>query len=295
MFDLHMHSSRSDGAKSPGELAAMAAGAGLAAAALTDHDTVDGVHDFLEACRAHGVRTGVAGVELSAKSDRGTLHILGLGIDASNEALLEALGRIRDSRDERNRRILAKLNSLGVGLTWEEVEARAGGDVMGRPHFALAMIAHGWAESVSEVFERYLGRGAPAYVERLKLSAEECIGLVKGAGGAAVIAHPVSWTPNPDDWRQYFPKMKELGLDALECYHPMVGSGARRRLLEVAGELGLLVSGGSDYHGLEGGEGAAGLGAADAPDSLLPPLLARMSPYGTRNNGNTSNPCQFNS
>lgn len=261
----------------------MAASSGLSVAAITDHDTVDGVPDFLEACKTHRGLTGLAGVELSAKSERGTLHILGLGLDFSNVDLLDALRRIRESRDERNRRILAKLNALGIGLTWEEVESQTGGDVMGRPHFALAMIARGWAESVSEVFERYLGKGAPAYEERLKLSAEESVGLIKGAGGVAAIAHPVSWSAKPEDWRQFFSKLRGIGLDALECYHPMVGTGARKKLLAMARELGLEVTGGSDYHGLEGGEGASKLGAAGASDALLPPLLAKMSPYGIRN------------
>lgn len=280
MFDLHVHSCCSDGVKTPAELAAMAAGSGLLAVALTDHDTVDGTAGFLEACESHPGLTGIAGVELSADSERGSLHILGLGIDASNEALLEALSRIRESRDGRNRRILAKLNELGFPLTWEEVESLAGGDVMGRPHFARAMIARGWAENVSEVFERFLGKGAPAYVGRFRPSPEEAIALIKGAGGVASIAHPVSWTMEQDVWRESFGQFKALGLDAIECFHPRVGKKAREALVALAGELGLLVSGGSDYHGIEESNGPTELGAEDAPDSLLHPLLSRMSPYG---------------
>lgn len=280
MFDLHVHSNCSDGVKTPAELADMAAGAGLRVVALTDHDTVDGVAEFLRACKAHPGLVGVAGVELSASSERGTLHILGLGIDPSNEALLDALSRIRESRDERNRRILAKLNALGFALTWEEVESLSGGDVMGRPHFARAMIARGWAESTSEVFDRFLGKGAPAYEDRLRLSPEEAIDLVKGAGGVAAVAHPVSWTMEQDVWRESFAHFRDIGLDALECYHPRVGKKARENLLALSAELGLLVSGGSDYHGIEESNGPMKLGAEDAPDDLLPPLLARMSPYG---------------
>ena len=280
MFDLHVHSSCSDGVKTPEELASMASDTGLCAVALTDHDTVDGTAAFLKACGTHPGLTGIAGVELSADSERGSLHILGLGIDASNEALLETLSRIRESRDGRNRRILARLNELGFPLTWEEVESLAGGDVMGRPHFARAMIARGWAESTPEVFERFLGKGAPAYVDRFRPSPEEAIRLIKDAGGVASIAHPVSWTMEESVWRESFGRFKTLGLDALECYHPRVGKKARESLVALAGELGLLVSAGSDYHGIEESNGPMKLGAEDAPDSLLPPLLYRMSPYG---------------
>lgn len=281
MFDLHVHSNCSDGTKSPAELVSMAVAQGLQAIALTDHDTVDGVPEFLEACRAATGLVGVAGVELSADSDHGTLHILGLGVDASNSELREALLRIRESRDERNRRILARLQELGFGLTWEEVESFAEGDVMGRPHFALAMISRGWAESVSEVFERYLAKGAPAYEPRMRPAPEEAIRLIKGAGGIAAVAHPVSWHNDRGFFVENFGRFKAAGLDALECYHPRIGEKARKSFLDIASELGLLVTGGSDYHGLPNQSSSpAHLGADDAPDALLPPLLERMSPYG---------------
>lgn len=278
MVDFHTHSTFSDGVKTPTELAGQAAAAGIAAIALTDHDTTDGTAEFLKACSEHRGLTGVAGVEFSAESDRGSLHMLGLGVDASNPALCEMLTRIRDSRDERNRRILSALNSLGYSLTWEEVEETAGGDVMGRPHFAQAMIRRGWAESISEVFERFLSRGAPAYVSRFHPSPEEVIALVKGAGGVVSVAHPVSWSMDEEFLREKFKTFAALGLDAIECYHPRVGNKARAMLLRLAGELGLLVSAGSDYHGIESDDR---LGAPDKPpEGLAEPLLARMSPYG---------------
>lgn len=278
MIDLHSHSNRSDGVKAPHELAEAASLSGLSAIALTDHDTVDGTGEFLKACDGLDGMTGIAGVEFSAESERGTLHILGLGLDASNTPLCEALERIREGRDERNRRILARLNELGYALTWEEVESFAGGDVMGRPHFARAMIARGWAESIAEVFERFLGRGAPAHVERFRPSPEEAITLIKGAGGVASIAHPVSWSMDYDFMRDELRRFMWFGLDAIECYHPRVGTKARASLLALADELGLLVTAGSDFHGIDGDDV---LGAPDgAPDSLLAPLLGRMSPYG---------------
>lgn len=278
MIDLHIHSNCSDGVKAPEAIAEMASAKGISAAALTDHDTLDGTAAFLRACAGHPGLTGIAGVEFSAESDRGPLHILGLGVDASNIALRETLARVRKSRDERNRRILARLNELGYPLTWEEVESFAGGDVMGRPHFARAMIARGWAASVAEVFERFLSRGAPAYVGRFRPSPEEIVTLVKGAGGVVSIAHPISWTMDYDFMRDDLRRLADLGLDAIECYHPRVGAKAHASLLALAADLGLLVTAGSDYHGIDHDDA---LGAPDnPPDDLLPPLLARMSPYG---------------
>ena len=282
MIDLHVHSAFSDGCLSPEELVAAASAAGLTALALTDHDTVAGVGDFLAACRAAGL-TGIAGVEISAQAEPGTLHILGLGVDPGSEPLRDALERIRRSRDERNRRILERLQDLGFALTWEEVESIAGGDVIGRPHFARAMIARGWAESVPEVFERFLEKGAPAYVDRFKLSPDEAVRLIREAGGVAAVAHPLSWI---DDFHELEGRLRELaaaGLNALECHHPMFGASASAALLALAGRLGLLPTGGSDFHSADA-EGRAGvpggLGVPSVPDALLPPLLARMSPYG---------------
>lgn len=286
MLDLHLHSTCSDGAKSPEELVALAAGMGLRAVALTDHDTVDGAADFMRACRGREHLTGLAGVELSAKSEHGTLHILGLGIDPSNEALQELLARVRESRWERNRRILAKLNGLGFPLTWEEVDSFAGGDVTGRPHFAMAMIAHGWAESMSEVFERFLGKGAPAYEDRMRPAPEEAIAAIKNAGGVASVAHPVSWHVDFDFLEESFRRLKGEGLDALECLHPMVGRKARENLLGIARRLGLLVTGGSDYHGLTDGDERdphCDIGSVPVPDDLLEPILRKASPYGIAN------------
>lgn len=283
MIDLHLHSTCSDGAKRPEELVALAAARGLRAIALTDHDTVDGAADFLRACKSRPELVGLAGVELSAKSEHGTLHILGLGIDASNETLLELLSRLRRSRDERNRRILAKLNDLGFPLTWEEVESFAGGDVMGRPHFAMAMIARGWAESISEVFERFLGKGAPAYENRMRPAPEEAIAVIRDAGGVAAVAHPVSWHVDYTFLEESFRSFKEFGLGAIECHHPMVGRKARENLLAIARRLDLLVTGGSDFHGLAEGEGDdphCDIGSVPVPDDLLAPILAKSSPYG---------------
>ncbi len=282
MIDLHVHSSYSDGTDAPADLARAAGKAHVRALALTDHDNAYGVPEFLEACAEEGV-TGIGGVEISASVDDGTLHILGLGIDPRNEELADALQDVLDKRDERNRRILAKLQELGLNLTWEEVAELAGEDVVGRPHFARAMIARGWCATIPEAFERYLEKGAPAYVDRFRLQPEECIRLIRGAGGVPVIAHPTSWTDDFAELRERLSGLKSAGLGGIEAYYTTHSPETTLELLRLARQLDLHVSGGSDYHGEDVKPGVhlgTGDGSLLVPDKLLAPLLAEMSPAG---------------
>lgn len=282
MIDLHVHSVFSDGTETPEELARAAVASGIKALALTDHDTAAGCAQFLAACRRERV-FGVAGVELSAQVPMGTLHILGLGIDPESSAVGEALERVRESRDERNRRIVEKLNELGFNLTWDEVMECAATGVAGRPHIARAMIARGWAESVSEVFERYIGEGAPAYVDRFRLSPNEAVETVIAAGGAPVVAHPFSWMDDAKDLEDGLRGLRENGLVGIEVYHPSQDAEDELELLRIAKRLGLLASGGTDYHGkavrpeIELGRGS---GSTLVPDDILAPLVEKMSPRG---------------
>ncbi len=282
MIDLHVHSLHSDGTDAPADLVRAAKKAHVCALALTDHDNAYGVPEFLEACAAEGL-AGIGGIEMSATVDDGTLHILGLGIDSQNEALTDALQRVLDGRDERNRRMLAKLQELGLNLTWEEVEELAGEDVVGRPHFARAMIARGWCATIPEAFERYLEKGAPAYVDRYRLQPEECIHLIRDAGGVPVIAHPTTWTEDFDELRERLAELKSAGLGGLEAYYPSHSPETTLELLRMAKQLGLHVSGGSDYHGEDVKPGihlGTGYGSLHVPDRLLAPLLSEMGPAG---------------
>lgn len=282
MIDLHTHSSYSDGTDAPADLVRAAKKAHVHALALTDHDNAFGVPEFLEACAAEGL-PGIGGIEISAEVDDGTLHLLGLGIDPRNEGLADALQRVLDGRDERNRRILAKLQELGLNLTWEEVEELAGEDVVGRPHFARAMIARGWCATVPEAFERYLEKGAPAYVDRYRLQPEECIRLIRDAGGVPVVAHPTTWTEDIAELRKRLAGLASAGLGGLEAYHPSHSPETTLELLRMAKQLGLHVSGGSDYHGGDVKPGihlGTGDGSLLVPDKLLAPLLSEMNPAG---------------
>lgn len=282
MIDLHAHSTFSDGSETPASLVRLAKEGRVRALALTDHDNVDGAGEFLDACRAARL-TGIAGIEWSADVETGTLHILGLGLDPACKSLLDACNDVLDSRDERNHRILAKLNELGFGLTWDEVQELAGEDVIGRPHFARAMIARGWAETTGEVFERYLEKGAPAYFDRFRLEPKEAIAVIREAGGVAVIAHPTSWSDDFPDLKEKIGELVEDGLQGIEAYYSSHSPETTLELLRLAKHFGLLVTGGSDFHGEDVKPGiriGVGNGSLHVPDKLLPPLLAEMNPAG---------------
>jgi 3',5'-nucleoside bisphosphate phosphatase len=277
MIDLHAHSSFSDGSDSPAALAAAATRAGLRAVALTDHDGVGGVAAFLRACRQHGV-TGLSGVEVSVEVPAGTLHLLGYGIDPGHAALLENLERIRDGRVWRNDRILERLAELGVPVSRQEVAAHAGDDVVGRPHIARALIARGYVSSTQEAFDRFLAKGQPAYVDRFRLAPEEAVRLIRAAGGLPVLAHPSSWEKVPSVLAAKVAALRDAGLGGIEAYYPEHSVEDTVAYLRLAQQLGLVATGGTDYHGSmkPGLLLGSGTGGFEVPDALLAPLLAAI-------------------
>lgn len=279
MIDLHLHSTNSDGSETPEKLVLLGKRTGLTAMALTDHDNMDGVPDFLDACRTHGM-TGIAGVEMSVaiEEGHGSLHILGYGVNPDHPSVVENLGRVLDGRAWRNERILEKLNGLGLELEWAEVQACAGEDVVGRPHFAQALIDRGYLSSVSEAFDRYLAKGRPAYVDRYRLYPEEGIRMIREAGGLAVIAHPFSWEEDASVLETGLLKLKAAGLTGIEAIYPGYKPEQTIALLRMAKKLNLLTTGGTDYHGLAKPEIALGkgFGSLCVPDEYLPPLLTAL-------------------
>ncbi len=249
LIDLHLHSTYSDGTNTPEELVALAAEAGLAAAVLTDHDTMEGTPRFLAAARAAGLRS-LAGMEISADVPRRTVHLLAYGCDPAEPCLAAALARVRDGRAERNALILEKLGRLGAPISMEEVRAEAGNaEVVGRPHIAAALVRRGFAEDRVDAFRRFLGRGAPAYAERYRLSPEEALSLVAGAGGVVSLAHPASTGYNPAELRRFVGRLAEHGLAGIECLYTGYLPNQVEEYVGLAREFGLLVTGGTDYHG----------------------------------------------
>jgi hypothetical protein len=265
--DLHSHSTASDGAFAPEVVVQTAAAAGLAALALTDHDTLAGV----AAARAEGERTGlriVPGVELSLMDGEREVHMLGLHVAAVDQ--LEArLTDVRDSRRVRAEQIVAKLNALGVPVTAAAVFAEAAGGAIGRPHVARALIAGGWARDQREAFDKYLGAGRPANVEKLRVTIADGIRFIHESGGIAVIAHP-----GGQGRRETIEPLVALGLDGLEVRHPGHSAEDIARLDALADFFGLVKSGGSDWHG--GTAGPRVLGGMNVPLEWLERQDARV-------------------
>lgn len=281
MIDLHLHSVHSDGSDTPEELVRKAALAGVSAIALTDHDNMGGVESFLAACREKGL-TGIAGVEISAEIGEvpGAMHILGYGLDPRHPAVAENMERMLDGRAWRNGQILEKLGGLGMKLEWPEIKARAGQDVVGRPHIAQALVGRKYVTCVKEAFDRYLAKGCPAYVDRYRMYPEDALGMLRAAGGVAVLAHPFSWKADERELEIGLRDLKALGLSGIEAVYTEYNSEQTVALMRLALKLELLITGGSDYHGRSKPDISIGLGLGNlhVPDSCLPPLLEALGP-----------------
>lgn len=283
MIDLHCHSTFSDGEFSPVQLLEMAAAIGLSALALTDHDTVAGLPSLLAA--ESGTVTAVPGVEVSAMFGSDTLHILGLFVDWRCPELNRFLEPIRSSREERNRKIVRRLRNLGCDVTEEDVRARAGEDVVGRPHIAQSLVAAGCCESIPEAFEVYLGVRGKAYYKRFRPSAESAVRTVHAAGGLAVWAHPVAARDHAESTlRQRLRSLRDAGLDGIESHYSEHTEEQTRFVSRLADEAGLLLSGGSDFHGapMPGIELGRGRGNLAVPDQFLDRMRNKIAAETTR-------------
>jgi hypothetical protein len=259
LVDLHVHCSASDGAISPAAVVHHAAEVGLKAIALTDHDTVAGVAEAVAAGAECGVEV-IAGVEISAEFEPGSCHILGYFIDCDDAALGDVLAEARDSRKFRNDRILARVNELGLAMTMEEVAGRVKDGVVTRGHFAAVMVAKGYVKSWDDAFDRYLGRDRPAFVPRPHVTPGAAIEVVRRAGGLAVLAHPRQLGFSPRETDAYIEKLAAAGLDGVETASPDHTVNLGRRYKAAAERLGLVETGGTDWHGRDDGGIHLGLG-----------------------------------
>ena len=283
MIDLHCHSTFSDGELSPSELLVLASKRRLHALALTDHDTTEGLPEFT-AAENFGV-VPVLGVEISALLGSDTLHVVGLFIDPDTRALEDLLVRIRTSRAERNTKIMRRLRFLGCPLNEESVRERAGAGVMGRPHIARALVEGGFCSTMRNAFDRYLGSQGRAYVKRFRPSTQTAIQAIHAAGGVAAWAHPVGGRDLPASvLHARLQALKEQGLDAVEGQYSDHNLEQRQLLRELANRVGLLTSGGSDFHGgtMPGIDLGVGRGDLAVPDDLLPPLRDRAAVHASR-------------
>jgi predicted metal-dependent phosphoesterase TrpH len=247
LIDMHVHSNYSDGTLSVDSIVKAAKKRHLAFVGLTDHDTTDGLGPFMSACKQYGME-GLAGIELSADSDY-TLHILGFRIDRSNAALQKKLYEIRDHRNARNHRICKKLQDLGFDIQIEEVTVLSRGQVIARPHIARLMMQRGYVSSMGEAFTKYIGYGGSAHVERMRLSAEECISLINDAGGLAVLAHPAQTYLEDDKMDRLLSHLKNNGLWGLEALYSGHSPEQIYHYLKMADKFDLYPTAGSDFHG----------------------------------------------
>ncbi len=246
--DLHLHTQFSDGTYSPEELVGHARSLGLKAIALTDHDTVEGCPRAALACAKHGLEF-VPGAELTADLEGAEVHILGYFLDTTHPRLLHELAIFQKVRQQRIHEMVARLNEIQCPLRAETVFALANCQSPGRPHVARALVQEGVCSTMDEAFDRFLKKHRPAWVPKFKMSARQAVALIHEARGLAVMAHP-----GINDNDRLLPRMVEAGLDGLECWHTKHTPSATERYLARARDYGLLVTGGSDCHGLSKGK-----------------------------------------
>jgi predicted metal-dependent phosphoesterase TrpH len=246
--DLHLHTVFSDGTYTPEEMVFQASKHGFAALALTDHDTVEGCHRAAVACKAANIEF-IPGTELTAEQDRDELHILGYFLDTNNPRLLAETAKFQDVRQNRIREIVTRLNAVHVPITTDAVFALANCRSPGRPHVARALVKAGLCGSLDEAFERFLKKNRPAWVPKFKMSAADAIDLIHHAGGVAVMAHP-----GLSHCDEVIPSMVEAALDGIECFHTKHSTAIAEHYLEIADEYNLIVTGGSDCHGMSKGK-----------------------------------------
>lgn len=245
--DLHTHSAASDGQYAPAELVRLARDRGIEVLALTDHDSLEGLEEALDAGKSLGLSV-LRGVELGAREYR-NLHILGYGFSAAAPVLGDLCAWMKQGRDERKFRIVDYLREKGAPVTLEEVEEIAGGDIIARPHFAQAMVRRGYVQNNREAFDRYLDTEDYARIERAKPDARTCVEAIHAAGGRAALAHPYQVGLEDEALDTLVKELAGYGLDALECFYPRHTEAQTAFYRSLAEKYHLRVTGGSDFHG----------------------------------------------
>jgi predicted metal-dependent phosphoesterase TrpH len=244
--DLHLHTLASDGRLTPTELVRLVASQGLKCVAITDHDTTEGLAEAYEAAKAFPGLRIIPGIELSADIPGDEVHVLGYFLDYMNLEFQEQLQQFRAGRVDRAKLMVEKLDTLGVHLEWERVQAIAGDGAVGRPHIALAMVEAGYCKEPKEAFPEYLSRNGLAYVERSKLTPEGAVKIIRNVGGVAVLAHPAYM----NDMESGIANLSKCGLTGMEVHYAQYDDDTVRKLARLAREYQLIPCGGSDYHGL---------------------------------------------
>jgi predicted metal-dependent phosphoesterase TrpH len=272
-IDLHLHTTHSDGSLSPAEVLQLAHKAGVTALAITDHDIVSGIPEAIAAGAELGIDI-IPGVEISSRIGDSELHILGYCLRWQDPVLNQRLAALRNSRHSRNPQIIEQLRSLGLDVTYEEVRALAGTDSVGRPHIARLLMDKKYASSAKDAFDRYLAEGRPAYVARELPVPADAIAWIRAAGGVAVLAHPTWAKVSGEGLNRLLTTLKTEGLGGIEAHYSTHTKRQTLEYLDLAKRLDLLVTGGSDFHGITKPDIEVGIGRGDLKVSqrLLDPL-----------------------
>lgn len=251
MIDLHIHSYYSDGTFSPEALVIQAKKRNLLALALTDHDTIDGLSLFHEAGQKYQLET-ISGIEFAAQYNRfrnQEIHIVGLGFSLDSKEFVEQMKQITDAREARNEKMLFALQRLGFAISYDDIKKNAGGNIITRAHFANVLVNKHIVKSTTEAFQKYLGTGKPAFVERDTLSPELCIQTIQKAGGVAVLAHPTLYQMDYAQIEILCEELKSYGLNGIETQYSSYSTEQSKKITQIADKFCLLYSGGSDFHG----------------------------------------------
>lgn len=275
-IDLHVHSDKSDGSLSPSDLVSYAIKQGVTAFALTDHDTVDGIDEAIQAAKGTSV-TVIPGIELSTEYEGKDIHIVGLFIDKEEPAFRDKIQEFVDSRELRNQKMCQKLTEHGLPITYEELKNAFPGSVITRAHYARLMLEKGYIKSLKEAFERYIGDRGPCFIPREKITPEDGVRLILSAKGIPVLAHPLQYGMGDERLQRLISRLKEAGLQAMEAVYCTHTPAEESKMKALAAKNGLLISGGSDFHGAAkpGLELGTGYGRLYVPMEILDALNAR--------------------
>lgn len=275
--DLHTHTNRSDGMRSPKEQVLLAHQIGLAGVAITDHDTIAGWDEAIMTGKELGLKV-VPGVEISSIWEGKDIHVLGYYVSANDHGFLKKLEELRTVRSRRNRLVIERLNQIGIHISIDEVNARKKDQQtnIGRPHIAEVLMEKGVVSSLKEAFDQYLGREGKAYVNVPRISPQEAVQLIKSAGGVAVLAHPGLYEED-----HLIDELVELGLDGIEAYHADHTPEDEQKYEAIGKRYNLFITGGSDYHGERNGEVYhAPLGSKGVPLSTVEQIEERAGNKG---------------
>ena len=271
-IDLHIHSNHSDGTSTPEEIVVMAKRKDLRAVSITDHDTATATKIALEMGKMHNIEI-VPGIEMSSRHEAGSLHILGYYIESEDRELHRRLEVVQEARKERNRKIVRKLQEIGIAITYRDIVNESVKGQAGRPHIARVLVRKGYVRNMSEAFDQYLKKNAKAYVERFLYTSRESIEIIRASGGIAVLAHPNQIGLADGEMERLVGELTAVGLGGIETYYPTQSKSYRKKMKHLAKRYDLAITGGSDYHGnIRQGTDIGGGVRLQIPDDLLDKL-----------------------